>query len=126
MVRLIVGAFLIAHGLLHPSIYSPREDEKYPMPFDPSHSWALSIAHVHETPARSFSKKLSWLTATAFAVAGVLVLAGSSMWAATAIAAAGIGLVLKGLYFTPWLLAGVAIDIGIIWAGLANWPPSLA
>jgi hypothetical protein len=124
MVRLIVGAFLIAHGLLHPSIYVAK-DEKEPLPFDPNASWALAAAHVDQAPTRSLSIALARLTALVFAVAGMLVFADSSLWPSTAIAGAVLGLILKGLYFTPWLLAGVVIDIGIIWACIANWPSSL-
>jgi hypothetical protein len=124
MVRLIVGGFLIAHGLLHPSIYAAK-DEKEPMPFDPNRSWALTAAHVDERPTQNLSIALAWLTALVFTVAGVLVFADVSLWTSIAIAGAALGLILKGLYFTPWLIAGVAIDVGIIWAALANWPPSL-
>jgi hypothetical protein len=32
---------------------------------------------------------------------------------------------LKVLFFNAWLSAGVLIDLGILWAVAAGWPPSL-
>lgn len=36
------------------------------------------------------------------------------------------GLLLKGLYFHPWLMVGVLIDAGVLGAAAAGWPPTLA
>jgi hypothetical protein len=33
-----------------------------------------------------------------------------------AICAAALGLLLKGLFFHPWLILGVLIDIALVWA----------
>lgn len=58
--------FLIAHGLIHPGIYSIPKDPEKPAPFDPTHSWALAAGHVAEPKARAFGVWLSWLTALLF------------------------------------------------------------
>jgi hypothetical protein len=42
-----------------------------------------------------------------------------------AVVAAGLGLVLKTLYFHPWLSLGVLLDLGVLSAALTQWPVSL-
>jgi hypothetical protein len=39
-------------------------------------------------------------------------------WAVLGIAAGAVALVLMGLYFNPWLLAGIAISGGVLYAGV--------
>lgn len=125
MTRLLLAGFLIAHGWIHPAIYAiPKKPGDSP-PFDPSHSWALSAAHVEEGTSRTLAVGLAWLTAVLLVVAGVILLADATLWVPTAVAGAVVGLGFKGLYFTRWLIVGVLIDAGVLWAAAAGWPPSL-
>jgi hypothetical protein len=39
-------------------------------------------------------------------------------WAVFGIGAGAVALVLMGLYFNPWLLAGTAISGGVLYAGV--------
>ncbi len=125
MTRLLWAGFLLAHGLIHPAIYAIPKDPTKPAPFDPSHSWALTSAHVAEHPARTLGVAMAGLTAVLYAAAGVVLLGDSSPWMPLAVCAAVTGLLLKGLYFHPWLAIGVLIDVGVLWAAIAGWPPSL-
>lgn len=125
MVRLITAVFLIAHGLIHPAIYVVPQDDRKPQPFDPGRSWALAAAHVAELPARSTGRVLSVMTAGVFTIAGVALLADWSLWVPLAASGAVAGLLLKSLFFNPWLIVGVAIDLGVLWAASAGWPASL-
>jgi hypothetical protein len=125
MARLLLAGFLIGHGLIHPGIYAVPKNPDKPAPFDPNHSWALAAVHLAERQARSFSVTVSWLTALLFVGAGVAVLVQSSLWVAIAVCAAALGLLFKGLFFHPWLILGVLIDIGVLWAAAAGWPGSL-
>ncbi|MDQ3662096.1 MAG: hypothetical protein M3454_13780 [Actinomycetota bacterium] len=125
MARLLLAGFLIAHGLIHAAIYAIPKDPDKPAPFDPSHSWAFAAVHVAERPARTFGVRVPWLTALLFAGAGIALLVHSSVWVSIAVCAAAIGLLLKGLFFHPWLILGVLIDIGVVWAATAGWPGSL-
>jgi hypothetical protein len=124
MARLLLAGFLIAHGLIHPAIYAFPKDPDKSVPFDPSHSWAFAAAHVAERRARTFSVRVSWLTALLFAGAGIALLVHSSLWVSIAVGAAALGLLGKGLFFHPWLILGVLIDIGVLWAATAGWPGS--
>ena len=124
MTRLLLGVFLIAHGALHPAIYTiPYDPEK--AAFDPGRSWALAAAHVAELPTRTFSTTFSVLAGVLFLFSGIALLISSSIWIPLAASGAMVGLVLKGLYFHPWLIVGVLIDLVVLWAATAGWPPSL-
>ncbi|HZA39180.1 MAG TPA: hypothetical protein VFA00_00990 [Actinomycetota bacterium] len=124
MTRLLLGAFLIAHGALHPTIYTiPYDPEK--TPFNPGRSWALAAVHVAEHPTRTFSAALSVIAGVLFLFSGIALLISSSIWVSVAATGAVAGLVLKALYFHPWLSVGVLIDVAVLWAAAAGWPPSL-
>ena len=125
MERLLLAGFLIAHGLIHAVIYAIPKDPDKPAPFDPSHSWALAAVHVAERPARTFGVRVSWLATLLFAGAGIALVVHSSLWRSIAVCAAVLGLLLKGLFFHPWLIIGVLIDIGFVWAATTGWPASL-
>jgi hypothetical protein len=81
MPRTLFALFLIAHGLIHGAIYATPRDSAKPAPFDPGHSWALASVHVADHPARSASIALACTAGLAFALAGVVLLAGGSWWA---------------------------------------------
>jgi hypothetical protein len=68
---------------------------------------------------------VAWVSGIVLAIAGVALLAGSAVWIPIAVIGAASGLFLKVLFFNAWLSAGVLIDLGILWAVAAGWPPSL-
>jgi divalent metal cation (Fe/Co/Zn/Cd) transporter len=45
-------------------------------------------------------------------------LAQQDWWAAAAVAAGAVAVLLMGLYFNPWLLAGILISAAILYAGV--------
>ena len=95
MTRLLLGASLIAHGVLHPAIYTlPYDPEK--APFDPARSWAFTAVHVAASPTRTFSVALSVIAGVMFLFSGVAVLASSSVRVWLAALGAVSGLILKG------------------------------
>ena len=61
----------------------------------------------------------------AYLLAAVATALGASWAVATAVAAALLGLLLKGLYFHPWLSVGVLLDLGVLSAALLEWPVAL-
>lgn len=122
MTRLLVAAFLIIHGLIHPGVYAAPKNGEKPAPFDPAHSWALSGLHVAASPMRVLGLTLAWVAALGFSVAGVALLADAQLWLPAAIVGALFGLLLKRLYFTPRLTVGALIDIGVLAAAYAQWP----
>ena len=115
MWRVLLIGFLIAHGLVHVAIWTPRYDPETAA-FDASHSWLLGD---RRTLAQIF----------AFSAAAILVLAGIALWAhgewwrPIAIIGLGVSTVLLLLYFIPWYLpiltVNVALIIGLVWF---DWP----
>ena len=124
MVRLLTAGFLIAHGLIHAAIYAPPKPQTE-QPFDPAHSWALSAAHVGIPSMRAISVNFSWAVAALFAASGIALLASAEVWIPLALAGAGTGVILKGLYFNRWLSAGVLLDVAVMAAVTAEWPGDL-
>ncbi|MFK4104246.1 hypothetical protein ACI2L1_30010 [Streptomyces sp. NPDC019531] len=125
MTTFLVAAFLIAHGLLHPGVWTTPQQPAKPAPFNPGHSWALAAAHVPPAPARAVALALAWYTALVYVVAGAGVLAGSGWWPTAALVAAASGLALKAIWFDPWLSVGVLLDVGVIVAVACTWPASV-
>ncbi|MFF6783711.1 hypothetical protein [Streptomyces sp. NPDC012510] len=125
MTAFLVAAFLIMHGLLHPGVWTAPQQPDRPSPFDPGHSWALAAAHVSPAPARAAALAIAWYTAVVYAIAGAGALASSGWWPTAALVAAGSGLVLKAVWFDPWLSIGVLLDVGVIVAVACTWPASV-
>ncbi|MDG9701613.1 hypothetical protein [Streptomyces sp. DH37] len=125
MIRAVAVVLLVAHALVHFRIWVTPPDPENPPPFSPSRSWALSAAHVTEETSRAAATGLAVVTALLYAIAGVALLADAGWWAPAAVVAAAGGLVLKVVWFDPWLLLGIALDAGIILAVTLAWPASL-
>ncbi|RPF26532.1 hypothetical protein [Georgenia muralis] len=104
----LLGAFLVAHGLLHLAVWVPNGEE---LPYDPGRSVALGNV-------RALAVGLAALAATLFVAAGVGGIVGALWWPGVTVAASVTSLVLIALTFSPWFLAGVAIDVAI---GVFAW-----
>jgi hypothetical protein len=113
MLRVLLGAFIVAHGLLTAFIWvsPPKADT----PFRATHSWLLG-------EARPLAVVVALVAAVGFLLAGVGVIAGQAWWAVTGIGAGAVALLLMTLFFNPWLLAGIAISAGILCAGFQALP----
>jgi hypothetical protein len=103
MIRVLLGAFIVAHGLLTAFIWvSPARADA---PFRATHSWLLG-------DARPLGMVIALVAAAGFVLAGVGLISQESWWA----------LLLMALFFNPWLLAGIAISAGILYAGIQALP----
>ncbi|MGY6022607.1 hypothetical protein [Streptomyces spinosirectus] len=127
MTALLVAAFLVVHGLLHPGVWTAPQQQSggAPAPFTPGHSWLLASAGVSTAVSRAAALTLAWYTAVVYVVAGAGVLADAGWWPTAALVAASSGLVLKAVWFDPWLSVGVLLDLGVIAAVAGSWPASL-
>ncbi len=109
MVRFLLGGFVVAHGLVTAAVWaSPAKGGE---PFRATHSWLLG-------DVRSLAVGLALVAALGFVLAGAGFLAHQSWWGAFGIGAGAVALVLMALYFNPWLLAGIAISGGVLYAGV--------
>jgi hypothetical protein len=113
MLRVLLGLFIVAHGLVTFTIWAaPAADTA---PFNPSHSWLLG-------DARTLALTLAVVAAVAFVATGGGYLAQQDWWAAAAVAAGAVAVALMALYFNPWLSAGILISAVILYAGVQALP----
>lgn len=113
----VIGLFLIAHGLIHVAVYVPPAADD--APFDPVRSW------LFRRRLRHLAVTLAAITALIFVVAGIGILAHQDWWQAASVAGASASLALLALFFHPWLGFGVAINVAVIWVlTQTNWPTS--
>lgn len=113
MARWVVGLFFITHGLVHLAVWlAPYKEEG---PFNPSHSWLMSLLGPEGTTPRAIAVTLAVITAVGFVLAGFGWL-GAREWAeSVAVWSALASLLLVVLYFNLWLSFAVLIDLAIIY-----------
>jgi len=114
---LLIGLFLIAHGLVHLLFLSPEppeSDKRAKWVFDRSASWLMIRLRLREPAIRAVGAVLSVITAVAFAIAGLGAAGLFGGWEPLAQVAAASGLVLLGLYWHLWLMLGIAINLVIL------------
>jgi hypothetical protein len=127
MLRLAIGVFLIAHGLIHAAIWLPQAASRSvrasgTAPFDPGYSWLFS--GVGEDAARWLAALLAIAAAVLYVSGGIGLFAHLEWWRGATITASVASLVLFALYFNPWLSLAVLIDVALVWALVwARWPP---
>ena len=128
MPPVLFSAFLVAHALIHLSFLRPRPKAAAggpAWPFDLHRSWILTPLRV--APGRLHSLGM---------VLVVLILAGASLAAVTALGIGSASLFVPGivllapasagmlllllllLFFHPWLTLGIVIDAALLWAAL--------
>jgi hypothetical protein len=113
MLRVVLGTFIVAHGLLTAFIWvSPADGNA---PFRATHSWLVG-------DARPLAAAIALVAAAGFVLAGVGFTTQQAWWAFAGIGAGAAALLLMTLFFNPWLLAGIAISAGILYAGFQALP----
>lgn len=127
--KLLLAAFLIAHGAIHLSYLSrrpPAAASGPSWPFALDRSWVLSPLGLGRDAMRGVGLALAVVTLAAFTVAAAVVLGlvPQALWSATVTLGAASSIALLVLFFHPWLVLGVAIDLAVLAAGLvARWTP---
>jgi hypothetical protein len=126
---LLLAGFLLAHGAIHASFLSPRPSATAGgprWPFELGRSWVLTPLGMQPETSRPLGTALVAATIAAFALAA-LAAAGvvpADLWGPASAAGAVASVVLLVLFFRPWLVLGVLIDIGLLWAVLVvGWSP---
>jgi len=127
--NLIVAAFLLAHGALHASFLAPSPPATPgapTWPFDLTQSWLLTPLGVQSDVLRLLGVALVSVSIAAFAIAAMATVGPlpTMLFAPATAAGALASLALLILFFHPWLVIGVAIDVGLLWAVVvAGWLP---
>ena len=125
MTTALLVTFLVAHGAVHLAVWTPHPTPEQPPPFVPQHSGVLAAAQLPEHTTTVLSVALAAAAASAFVLAGVGVALSASWTAPVAVGAALAGLLLKVLYFHPWLSLGVLLDLTVLSAAITGWPITL-
>jgi hypothetical protein len=115
LLQVLLGVFLIAHGLVHVAIWAPKYDPEK-APFDASHSWLLG-------DQRPLARVLAFSAAAILIVAGSALLAQGGWWRPTAVVGLSVSTALLVLYFNRWYLFILAVNLALI-VGIAwmDWP----
>ena len=115
MLRWLLIGFLIAHGLVHLAIWAPKYDREK-VAFDASHSWLIG-------DQRRLAQVLAFAAAALLALAGIALWAHGGWWRPTAVLGLSVSTVLLLLYFNPWYLFILPVNIAlIVGIGFMDWP----
>ena len=119
--------FLVLHGLVHLSIWVPKpKPDGAPPPFEPDHSALLTATAVPKASAHTLSVTLAIATTVAYVAAGIALALDVGAVVPLAVAAAAAGLVLKLVFFHPWLILGILLDVAVLTAATSGWPVDLS
>jgi hypothetical protein len=115
MLRVVLIAFLIAHGLVHVAIWAPKYDPEKAQ-FDPSHSWLIG-------DRRPLARSLAFSATAILIVAGIALWADAGWWRPTAVVGLIVSTVLLLFYFYRWYVFILAVNITlIVGIGWLDWP----
>lgn len=127
--QLLIAAFLLAHGAIHGSFLAPRPPVTAggpAWPFELGKSWLLGPLGLDAEATRMVGTALIALTIGAFALAALAAIGilPDGLWPASVTIGAIASIAVLGLYFSPWFVVGLAIDVGLLWAVLVqDWAP---
>lgn len=118
MWEILLGPFLILHGLIHVSYGMPRpkDNGKVHWPFDLSHSWVLSNLGCSPLQCRSIGNILWTLASLGFISAGMSLLSAGlvdTTWMPMAILSSFLSFLLLSLFWDRMLVLGLVIDAGL-------------
>jgi len=125
----LIAVALLAHAAIHASFIAPRPPVTAggpTWPFELGRSWLLAPIGLDARATRIVGTTLIAVTIGGFALAALTVvgLVPAGIWPAAVTIGAIASITLLGLYFSPWLVVGVAIDAVLLWAVLINhWAP---
>jgi hypothetical protein len=116
MWRILFIGFLIAHGLVHLTIWLMPKPAEGKAPFDVNHSWLLGSQ-------RSLAVVFAIAASALLVTAGLGLWAHADWWRAVAVVGLAASFGLMVLYFNPWYLFIETVNAGLI-VGIAwlAWP----
>ncbi len=127
--RLVIAGLLLAHGLIHTAFLVPRPPVTAgapAWPFELDQSWLLGQLGAGSETTRLLGIALVAATVAGFALAALAAFGfgPSGLWSGALVLGAVASLGVLVLYFHPWLVLGIGIDLVLLWAALiARWAP---
>ncbi len=128
--HLLLAGLLVAHAAIHAMFLAPQppataSDQTWPFQLD--HSWVLDRVGVDIGPRRVVAIGLLVVTLVGFGSAALaaLQIGPAALWVSGATVGAVGSMALLLMFFHPWLVLGLAIDVAILIAvrGL-DWTPA--
>jgi hypothetical protein len=129
LTRLSLAAFLLAHAAIHVAFVSPRPPATAggpAWPFELGRSWILGPLGIEPELGRTLGVALVAVTFVGFAMAALAAagVAPAGLWSVAVTIGAIASIAVLAVFFHPWLVLGVGIDLALLWAALvANWAP---
>lgn len=132
MAKILFALFLIAHGLVHAGLAAapiPNDPDSKPGAFftAPTRSWLLPQLGLNNSAIQWIGIGLVVLSTAGFVLAGLGVLGVpglNTVWRTITVISSCLSLLLLILFWHPWLIVGVLIDVGLLIALLwLKWPP---
>jgi hypothetical protein len=130
--KFLLAGFLAAHAAIHVSYLAPappRTADGPAWPFELGRSWLTSTLHLDPSLVRPLGAVLV-VAVVVLLVAAALAAVGwmpAAWWGPLVVAGASASLLTLAIFFHPWLVLGIAIDVILLWAVLiAGWAPSTA
>jgi hypothetical protein len=130
MPRILFAVFLLAHAAIHASYISPPPAATAggpAWPFELGRSWLLSPLGLSADMTRIVGIGLVALLVIGFGIAALATLGvvPMTLWPGAVVVGAVASTALLVLFFHPWLVAGVGIDLALLWAALVvDWTPA--
>lgn len=128
--KLLLGFFLLAHGLVHTFYFTPpppRTAGGPEWPFEMQRSWLVTSAGLDPAIARAGGTALIAVTIALLVLAALATVGWgvpAAWWPAAALAGAVASAAVLLVFFHPWIVLGLVIDLAIAWAVLvAGWRP---
>jgi hypothetical protein len=134
MIRTISGIFLIAHGLVHAGLFAapdPNDPESSPAAFltSTARSWLFNRIEAAAATAQRTGIILVVLSTVGFVLVGLGILGVpglSEIWRMISVISAAVSLLLLIIFWHPWLVVGVLIDMFVLLSVLLlQWPSTL-
>ncbi len=131
--RIVFAVFLVLHGLIAMSLATvpvPQPDALR-TPYLPAwwrpnvdSAWPISRFGLGDSLVRTIGWML-WLVSLVFFIVAAIGLLGfpglSAAWQTFAVIGSALSLLLLGLYWHPWLVVGVVINLGILAGVYSGW-----
>jgi hypothetical protein len=116
---LIIAALVFVHGAIHLSYLAPHPPEATagpPWPFALDRSWVLRRFDVPPDVMRLLGLALTAVTFATLTLAAISIvgLIPTELWPPAVAIGAGTSLALLLLFFHPWLVIGLVIDVALL------------
>ena len=132
LLPLATAAFLLAHAGIHALFLTPPPPATAngpAWPFATESSWLVTRFGIAADSIRDLAFALVAVIIGAFALAAIAAvgLAPSSVWLPVVVVGSMASIGLLAACFHPWLILGVGIDVGLLYATLVvGWVPASA